>query len=583
MYEYFMNLPMGQLESIRIRRMYLRGDGPTSGVSFLLARAGETTQMQNGRGGHMNTAIVYTEDVGHHEQEWRAKEASLMEETRIHDVQIYEKFPSGPMEDLMQRLAQLGIKEEDPYRPVWTEMIPTESVVKGILHSSAHTLTSLNLDWILWTPDYRAHPSRSVEEIMNGIARLRFPNLRAFQIRNSVVQQTQLAGDIYLLDKSDSGEMVFLEFMAAHPKLVCLAWPMDRFFSHNSKMNQAVPLRDEVVNNLARSLTDLRVDLDYSSNGELFTDEPLRTCQVNTLIRRRRFIDEFARHMRKVEQLKMEGGIPRDEKRETIRALRLSPLKKLVLIGVTCPLGNTWGHGGEDLRAVDHGDQTYSGALEEENIEAIMASTQITPKPMSNDCFEPVYGWPAGPPMLQTIAGIHASTIQELKFCGYNGSPILHRPSAITDPILHSLRYFHNLRQLVVSMWLLTWHGHEYRDDSIVQYWVDQRSGSTAVAVYDENDADENTWSNTLTTTYKPLALATQVANQIAPHLSPQAKARPEGFRLRASFCLGVMTGDIFDLDMRIGKDGEVLSFVGPREEGEPGKRKEKLSQRRWF
>jgi hypothetical protein len=53
--------------------------------------------------------------------------------------------------------------------------------------------------------------------------------------------------------------------------------------------------------------------------------------------------------------------------------------------------------------------------------------------------------------------------------------------------------------------------------------------------------------------------------------------------RVRASFCLGNETGDIFDLDIRVGKGNQVLEFVGPREEGEKGRWWDKLEGRRWF
>jgi len=82
----------------------------------------------------------------------------------------------------------------------------------------------------------------------------------------------------------------------------------------------------------------------------------------------------------------------------------------------------------------------------------------------------------------------------------------------------------------------------------------------------------------------------------IGPHLSAKAKRRTGGVRVRSSFCLGTLTSDIFDFDIRIGeivvgkgKDGRevwgdgVLSVRVPREEGERTRRREKLDGREWF
>jgi hypothetical protein len=91
-----------------------------------------------------------------------------------------------------------------------------------------------------------------------------------------------------------------------------------------------------------------------------------------------------------------------------------------------------------------------------------------------------------------------------------------------------------------------------------------------------------------LKTRFTPSALAYRVAEDIAPHLSEVAKAQPGGVRVRASFCLGERNesgsaNDIFDLDIRIGKHGQVLEFIPPREEVEKSRFSQKLEGRRWF
>ena len=99
---------------------------------------------------------------------------------------------------------------------------------------------------------------------------------------------------------------------------------------------------------------------------------------------------------------------------------------------------------------------------------------------------------------------------------------------------------------------------------------------------------DFNRWAVTLKTKFAPSALAYRVARDIGPFLSPVAKERKGGVRVRASFCLGEKSerrsaSDIFDLDIRVGRGDQVLEFVGPREEGETGRMWMKLEERRWF
>lgn len=151
-----------------------------------------------------------------------------------------------------------------------------------------------------------------------------------------------------------------------------------------------------------------------------------------------------------------------------------------------------------------------------------------------------------------------------------------------------------------------------YRDTEIIQSWMDTRSPSSTALVVVTPPAspslqlpvapttmpdgtspaarpqDFNRWAVALRTRFTPSALAYRVAQDIAPHLSPDAKARPGGVRVRASFCLGSRDGrrpanDIFDLDIRIGRENQVLEFVGPREEAEVGRWWSKLEGRRWF
>jgi hypothetical protein len=476
----------------------------------------------------------------------------------------------------------------------------------NIIGKSWSTLTSLNLDWILWRQHGSSDDTQAISDLQQ-LSQLRFPNLRSFQLRNAVVPEAGLPEGVSLL------EDMFLSFMEAHTKIQCLAWPLDRFYSHLKPTSDVLIRTRAVVAHLRNVLVELRLDSFYSGNGEMNTDEGREPHEREERIRRRRFISEFAAHMHKIEQLKLEGGVPRDEKRELVRALHYCQLKKLVLIGVTFPVGNTWGARGVDLKQHDPGhasDATYQ--LEEEDFDGILASYKNGTVVPEEFRFEPYYGWRTEAPFMQFIALHHASTIEELKLCGYNGSPILSYLTPITTPLLYPLRHFDNLKQLVISFWLLTTFEDQYRDVEIIRSWMDTRSpASTALVVVTPpatplsappvdpammprprnqpaRQQNFNRWAVTLKTRFTPSALAYRVAEDIAPHLSEVAKARPGGVRVRASFCLGARddirsANDIFDLDIRIGRQGKVLEFIGPREEVEKGRFWQKLEGRRWF
>lgn len=480
---------------------------------------------------------------------------------------------------------------------------------------SSPTITRLNLDWVIWRRSGREDNDDGLR-VLNALSFARFPKLKVFQVRNAVVHMTSLPPDIYLFTAQ------FLNFMEAHPNIQCLAFPLDRFYSHKAMSKDTAARARKVVSNLGRTLIELRLDTNFADRGDPITDSDMSEEKIPERIRRRRFIENFAPHMTEIETIKLEGGMPRDEKREILRALHFCPLRKIVMIGANFPCGNTWGHRGRQLRYLEPAtpEDIYE-ELEEED-DPISLADNNTPTIDSSFTFESLFGWTKSPPFLHTIAAHHASTIEELKLCGFNGSPVLSNfhNLRLTRPILYPLIHFHNLRQLIISFWLLTHFEDSYRDNEIIQSWRDTRSpASTAlVIVPPSNDPpsnhaqapvtptmapgtpnpaarpqDFNRWAVALKTQYTPSALAYRVANDIGPFLSPEAKSRPGGVAVRASFCLGsrevqrngtvMAANDIFDLDVRIGEDGQVLEFVGPREEGEHGRWWGKLEGRRWF
>lgn len=484
-----------------------------------------------------------------------------------------------------------------------------------MLAHCTQTLTSLSLDWVFTMPaelDHTVLKGRMEHDRWIGLFidlfSLRFPHLRAFQFRNALVMETRVLPGLYLLDHArspapsdlmpdeDIGDFartahqqaqldtLCLCFMEAHPKLQCLAWPMDRFFADDA-LPSAIDARVEaVLENLSRNLIDLRVEDLYDGVSDLQSEND-QGPEPASRDRRRRFISGFAAKMKSVESIKIEGGIPRDERRETLRALHACPLKKIVMIGTSCPLGNTWGVDGKDLSESLSPDE--SEALEAEFTDAMWRYGTEKPEPAGSDFrFQASYGWPPSPPMLHTLASFHAATVTELKFCGYKGAPALLSPTPITIPMLAALKHFTNLRTCVLSLWLCTRFEDEARDMEIIDYWLNTRSPSSKALVRVTDDEPVG-WEKELREKYAPDALARRITGFIGPFLSEEAKGREGGVHVRGSFCVGDW-GGIFDVDLRIGKEGKgggdvCLGFLGPREELETGRRVEKLEGRRWF
>lgn len=440
---------------------------------------------------------------------------------------------------------------------------------------------------------------------------------------------------------------------------------MESFFSHK-RPNETIELQqDRVLSNLARTLTEVRVDTSFHFDTDSINPGDLHSA-TGAVARRWRFITNFASRMTKVEHLKMEGGIPREEKHETVRAMWRCPLSKVVMIANACPIGNSWGS--SDLfQAVS--DEDWD--LNEEDLNALKETAAKTPTPPGPDFqFEPQYDWLRPTLMLHTVATFHAETVTELKFCGYTGAPILFAPTDLSHPLLSPLRHFHNLKNLTMSMWLDTNFEGRHRDEEIIRFWMDTRDpDTTALVVMVQDDSDDEgfnidsdddepyrtvtppevadpelqfpqqtplqqpdhpateppaahppithqlvavtgdpisgpepvlassrplPWARRLHTLYTPAAIAAQVAKQIGPYLSAQAKGKRGGVVVRASFCLGhnANWGTVFDIDVGVGLGdgggggtghGRVLWFEGPREEGERARWWGKVRGRRWF
>ncbi|EON66203.1 hypothetical protein W97_05596 [Coniosporium apollinis CBS 100218] len=553
------------LESVRFRRMHIAQHPRRRKEVYALARGGDMTRLDDSRSGFYQTTIRFEKVFDSTEGEPGIPSGALAFDDEAHRACKSRDVLGGQS------------CREHPLLPEFT-MDPI-GLMSGMLLNASGTLTSLNLDWVL-VCDTPIDDSSELEpdggmtlryRILHMLADLRFPNLRSFQLRNAVMVETAPAWGHYLLDTEP-----LLSFIEAHSTLQCLAWPINRFFSHQKPSESIAQRARNVIDSLSSNLLELRVDSDYFRHGEPLTDVAGDQPAVAKRTRRRRFISEFAAQMTNVQRLKLEGGIPRDEKRETIRAMHRCPLSKIVMIGVSCPYGN--------VNPPTHW-QPVEGNEHESAIRAFASAKLITPE--AGWKFTPEYGWEYGPPMLYHVATHFAQTIRELRLCGYDGAPVLYDPKPLQNPLLENLRHFVNLERLVLSFDLDTWFDNEWRDEEIVAYWLDARDSSRkALAVVPSEDQEEGSWTKLLRERFAPQALANQVAEQLGLLLPEPAKKR--GMKIRASFSLGDESVDIWDLDIRVQMDavGEKLlvkELVGPREEGEKERREAKLENRSWF
>ncbi|KAF2104778.1 hypothetical protein NA57DRAFT_31310 [Rhizodiscina lignyota] len=625
-------LDFSQLESLRMRRMWLQYNFSLEYASRCLLARGTSNRMdmRNQTAGFYTVSFVKRDEDNAYD--------SILRLLGLRKIGTIYTSADWPIPEMIQKYQHSR----------WWKMGPSSyPPVFHTLMSSSVTLTSLCLDWLMCgtfsiTSPAPAAKGTESHNLIQYLNKQRFPNLRAFQLRNAISKYAALQERIWLLDSGCTDEQEIedwkkrdmeqpfppphlntgmLDFMEAHSNLRCLAWPMDAFFPPEPSSPAIADRIRNVITNLGRSLVDLRVDAFLTTQGEPMTDDQQTAEGVEKRVQRRRFISEFAAEMRAVQSIKVEGGIPRDEKREIARALRHCPLSKLVFIGASFPLANTWGPEAIDLLAVDDGGTPYLSRLDAEDEAAIEDAVRLDPTSAttSTSRFRPSYGWTLDSlPMLYTIAQHHCDTIRLLKFCGYSGCPVLQRPTPITHPLIHHLKYFKELRELVMSFWLLTFYDQAHRDDSVIKYWLEMRKPTSKALVAlpgagniedgahgpDEDTAhadapdaasddlglaaritspspDGASW---LYNSFHPDNLAKQVAKFIGPHLAKEAKERPGGVRVRASFCLGIYCQDIFDFDVRIGTDDKVLDFVGPREDSwEGGRSEDKLKRRRWF
>lgn len=229
--------------------------------------------------------------------------AKLFEDAHIYDDIIYDQILETADDDLRKRYnndvwdhkSRMKCHAQGFIRDNGSNDNDPSPAILRILKGSASTLTSLNLDWVIIRKVYDMIPladaNRSMA-IFKEIFSLRFPCLRAFQLRNAVVRETQLPSGLYLLDQctmAPNGGYIFIlllhmrvltifkvssnlciDFMEAHSNIRCLAWPMDMFL--DSSRTERAEKVTKIIERLAHSLVELRVDAMYDANGEFQSD-----------------------------------------------------------------------------------------------------------------------------------------------------------------------------------------------------------------------------------------------------------------------------------------------------------------------
>ncbi|MCJ1376080.1 hypothetical protein MMC20_007318 [Loxospora ochrophaea] len=558
------------LESIRCRRMnfdvedhaeeFSNGIPLVPRFGFWLTR--NKDRASPGDFGTYNTSSVVDPDVQRH---------GSNEDSIRWDNEIYQQFPMNK---------HLYAPLNPPYivagRPDILETLMPGRFIGLLMQGASKNLTNLVLDWVHDSPEY--------------IAELRdahFPNLRAFQVRNAVepLSCLPLTDDFMLLGKPWS------RFLRRHRSLQCLAWPIDLFLPLNSTPDTATR---EIIAQLGSTIKELRVDAQVNRHGEPVTSRSLEKEFSRPRSRRRAFIEHVVSRMEVLEVIKVEGSIPFDERREIIRALQLCPVRKVVIIGFIFTAHSTWNkldgviqtslrYDQVDARSpiVERADADFSGLGEGRNrrltpLEMEQVREQLgTEEHKSQGLFTGSYG-SEYPTILETLSLTQASTVTELKFCGFNGAPLLFHPEIGTATRLWPLRYFHKLRNFVSAVTISTLFDRDNRTEEIVSLWQDREVGNSWHS--------DTSWKLFMMERFEPGNMARSVAQLVGPYLSEEALSSRHGVNVKILFMMWrEVRSDLYEMTVQLGEGGKVRSFGNPRGEDDEDRRREGLETRGWF
>ena len=364
-----------------------------------------------------------------------------------------------------------------------------------------------------------------------------------------------------------------------------------------------------LTSHIGRRLKALRIDHTLAYGGEVYTDDCVPRWLKDRRRSRYRFVEHLAGHMEAVELVKIEGGIPKDETREILRALRRCPVEKVVIIGTSWPLGNLDHSDSEEddsssvsgsiSNPISAASETTSGVPPEGQVSDILQDPVVSRQEgpafeivpgapfhkshvIDHDHFIPTFG-ENGPAVLHILASQFSHTITALKFCGYHGAPEFWHPS---DPkelheVLGPLVHFQRLQSLYIAIDLNCDYEGRYYGSEIEQFWKDSSSPqSTALVV--SNATEVYGWTEYLAERFAPAKMAKRVLDIIGVHLSPLRKQETE---IRALLWKGDSgrDGQIHELGVIVSAGLEIVRFWGPRGEYDQEKIDEKQLNRAWY
>lgn len=169
------------LTSLRIRRLSYLNDTTQDNVmmeGMTLSRGNVRRKLlQNGLGGEYTTTIdkVLPDGIMSH--------MSVSEAVRLDNI-IYDGLPE--VKDFLDCTHVPEDMQMESSRPA----IPADFLMT-LLGDTTSTLSSLNLDMLLSHDAYRSRDEALVRNMLSHLSQLRFPNLRAFQMRNIMTPWTR--------------------------------------------------------------------------------------------------------------------------------------------------------------------------------------------------------------------------------------------------------------------------------------------------------------------------------------------------------------------------------------------------------
>jgi hypothetical protein len=426
----------------------------------------------------------------------------------------------------------------------------------GVVKSEQLTLTSINFDWIL-----------NGEAVYAALISTKptFPHLKALQVRNAVKDQAVVVDPRNLDRQSYLLNSVWLSFLQRHPDIECLAWPM-AYFIHTEPGKPAVVSLEasQALTRLGQQLKLLRVDSPFF-RVDNNTDLELAARDPELLKRQRIFVNLVAPEMKSLKVIKVEGTVPAEVRRDILEKLSSCPLEKVVIIGIHWTIGNSWTASIDTVKGVEISKPVSWETLDFDSDEDSEAEANSS--------------------SLEALSRTQSSTITELKFCGFYGSPVLHDPSPRTSTQLSYLRHFHNLHFLTTAFWLSTNERGLQCSQHIYHLWdgsIIDTEGLTELGREEQIQIQRE-----VEPYYNTANLAEQVAKIVGPHLSDQALSRKSGVGVKALFLLVELEPDdrseIFELQIFLGKNGKVIHFGEIMGENHPGKLAEKMRRRGWF